>query len=373
VKPHVMHLLNSFQVGGAECVALNLARSINPSRFRVSVCSMGGSGPMEGRFRDAGIDTACIDPVTGPLRKLRTCVRIAAVLREFGVTILQCHNALPVIYGPLAARLAGVQVVLSTRHSLSLTRKCRQPWILERAVKPLTSHFIAVAEFVHKRGVRTRRITRERCAVIYNGVDTSRLVPASGRKSQQLPCVIGCVARLSHEKCHADLIGAVAELVRNETDVVLELVGDGAMRPALEELAHQLGIGDRVRFLGTRSDVPVLLRGFDIFVLPSRFEGLPLTILEAMASGLPVVSTKVGGIPELVEDGKNGLLVEPQRPAELAAAIRRLVEDVDLRHRMGRAGRKLAVEKFDLAVAARRHEELYVRLLRQKGIRVGDA
>jgi len=368
VKPCVMHLLSSFEVGGAEHVALNLARSMDAGSFRVSACSMSGPGPMEERFRAAGIETAHIDAASGPMRRLRTGLRLAALLRRLGVTILHCHNAMPLVYGTPAAHLAGVKAVLCTRHAISLTHKPGQPWLLEKLAKPLTAHYVAVSEFVLERGVRTGRIPATKASVIHNGIDTERFAAPKGGRRRAWPLVIGCVGRLSEEKRHRDLVEAAAALVRDGNDLRLDLVGDGETRPPVEAQVRELGVEGRIRFLGMRSDVPELLRGFDIFVLPSRFEGLPLTILEAMASGLPVVATRVGGVPELVEDGVNGFLVEPQSPAELAAAIRRLVEDADLRRRMGQAGRKIAVERFDLRVAARAHEELYRRLLARKGI-----
>jgi glycosyltransferase involved in cell wall biosynthesis len=175
------------------------------------------------------------------------------------------------------------------------------------------------------------------------------------------------VARFSRGKRHKDLVSAAAALIARGHDVSVHLIGDGAMREELEDQVERLALGEQVQFLGMRDDVPQCLRELDIFVLPSRFEGLPLTVIEAMATGLPVVATNVGSMAELVEEGVNGFLVEPENPPVLANAIARLVSDERLRRQMGQQGRKMAVAQFDLQAAARQHEELYLRLLARKG------
>ena len=149
-------------------------------------------------------------------------------------------------------------------------------------------------------------------------------------------------------------------------DVRFNIVGDGAERQALEGQAKRLGLEDRVVFFGSRSDVPALLNDFDVFVLASRHEGLPLTILEAMSSGLPVVATDVGSVGETVENGVNGFLVPPDRPKAIAEALDRLLRDSALRLRMGEAGRRRAVAEFSMAEAVRKHAALYMEILRRK-------
>lgn len=365
----VMHLLTGFEVGGAEVVALNLARCMDRSMFRVMACSLSGPGPMESRFAAHGIETRYLTRRRTVLGKdLGMPWRLARLLRRERVDLLHCHNRLPLLAGAIAAKPAGVKAVICTRHAIGMRRKRGQPWFLERLVAPLVSHYVTVSRGVLERAVSTGRIRADKATVIHNGVDTERYVPAAtGARDATSPVVLGCVARLSDEKRHCDLIDALGELVNRGHDVRLDLVGDGTLRDALTSQVSRLGLGERVAFLGSRDDVPELLHRLDLFVLPSRFEGLPLTVLEAMATGLPVVATRVGSLDEVVEEGRNGLLVPAEDPAALADALEKLVTDADLRERMGREGRTLAESTFSLSAAARRHEELYLRTLSKCG------
>ncbi len=147
----------------------------------------------------------------------------------------------------------------------------------------------------------------------------------------------------------------------------LWLVGDGPLRPVVEKTVVEMGLEGRVLFLGVRNDVPKLLAASDVLVLSSEYEGVPLTVLEAMAAGKPVIATAVGGVPELVEDGVTGILVPPRNPEALAQGILRLAKDADLRQRMGKAAQQWALERFDIARTAREYEALYLRLLREWG------
>jgi len=372
----VMHLLASFGIGGAETVALRVASGMDTSLFDVSACSLTGPGPMESRFRAQGVRTHALVPHGPPgARRLALVLALVRLLRRERVDILHSHNSMPLVCGTPAALIAGVRSVVCTRHAISLSGELDRSWLLERAVVRLVDHQIAVSRRVLERGLRTRRIVPGRASVIFNGVDTSLFCGRErGGGSAGGTVTLGCVARLSHEKCHCHLISAVNELLHRGCDVELKIVGSGDLRDDLFEQAARLGLGSHVDFMGTRSDVPELLRGFDIFVLPSRFEGLPLTVIEAMASGLPVVATQVGGLAELVQDGVNGLLVPPEDPSALADAIETLVRAPELCARMGRAGREIAVSRFDLSVAVRRHEELYLRLLgAPRATRTGEA
>ncbi|MDY7011640.1 MAG: glycosyltransferase, partial [Planctomycetota bacterium] len=161
---------------------------------------------------------------------------------------------------------------------------------------------------------------------------------------------IGTVGRLSHEKGMDMLIEAFALVKAQLPQAELVLVGDGAERPRLEGMVAERGLTDSVCFLGIRDDVPALLAGFDIFVLPSRSEGLPLVILEAMAAGLPIVATDVGGVSEAVRDGENGLLIRPESSRVMADAIIKLAENEDMRNSLGQASRSSFNERFELSL-----------------------
>ena len=173
-----------------------------------------------------------------------------------------------------------------------------------------------------------------------------------------------CVARLALQKNHVLLLRAFAQGSASDPRAHLVLVGGGKLGPELEQEADALGLGGRVRFLGTRSDVPEILGAADIFVLSSDYEGSPLSIMEAMAAGKPVISTAVGGVSELVENGRSGLLVPRGNLTALAEAMNSLVENHKAREAMGRASLKLATERFDARIMTRAYEELYDKMVR---------
>jgi glycosyltransferase involved in cell wall biosynthesis len=193
---------------------------------------------------------------------------------------------------------------------------------------------------------------------IYNGVpDLGAAAPRARRPGD--PLVIGSLGRLHRQKGYDVLLRALAEIAEAE----LVLVGDGEERVSLEALAHELGVAGRVRFAGWDADARARLAGFDIFVLPSRFEAFPLSIVEAMLAGRPVVATDVGSVREAVRHGETGLLVLPDDPAALAAALVRLLGDGVDRARLAAAGRQLAARRFTPAVMAAAFERLYQELL----------
>jgi glycosyltransferase involved in cell wall biosynthesis len=193
--------------------------------------------------------------------------------------------------------------------------------------------------------------------VIPNAVDVEG-APRSRRAVRDRPRILS-VGRLKAPKDFPTLVRALGDLRPDSFEAVI--VGDGPDRQLLEEEIHELGLEDRVSLAGERRDVPELLAGADVFVLPSRSEGHPVSVLEAMAAGIPVVASRVGGVPEQVSDGETGLLVEPGDPTELAAALRRLTADPRLRRRLGAAGRVRAEQAFDLDAFRRAHVEVYLR------------
>ena len=200
------------------------------------------------------------------------------------------------------------------------------------------------------------------CSSDLNGVESSR-ARAGGAHSG--PSRLVTVGRLQAPKDAITLVRALAAVHGSPFETVV--VGDGPDRPAVEEEVRRLGLERAVELVGERDDVPELLATADLFVLSSRSEGLPLSILEAMAAGLPVVASRVGGIPEVVVDGETGLLVPPGDPQRLADAVERLLADPSLRRRLGEAGRRRVAEHFDLASVQRAHLDLYRRELARSG------
>ena len=229
-------------------------------------------------------------------------------------------------------------------------------------MSPLTTTTICVADGELEAGIRARTCRRDRTVVIHNGVGLERPQRAPGPAPQ--PATLLSVGRFRPPKDFTSLIRAMAALEPGTAR--LRIAGDGPDRPAIEQEIATLGLHETVELLGTRADVDELLAAADVFVLSSDSEGLPMSVLEAMAAGLPVIASAVGGVPELVADKETGALVPPRDSQALAAAIREIAGDPQLRDRLGQAGRRRARQEFSLEACRRRHLDLYRDLLRKR-------
>jgi glycosyltransferase involved in cell wall biosynthesis len=367
VKAVVAQVLSTFRIGGAEALALELASRASRDRFEPIAIALRCTGDMESRFQRAGIETLVLGCAEEGGLGLRGVMRLARALRQRRVKVLNCHNRMATVYGVPAARLAGVPVIVCTRHAAPTIYRSRgKPTLLERMAIPFVDHFAVVSKEVRETAARFGRLPARRSSVIYNGADMQRFRPAEPERRAGKAALI-CVARLSPEKRHDVLLAAIRRLLDSGLELQLTVAGDGPMRPALEKQIAELRLEGAVRLLGMRDDVAELLREAEIFVMPSETEGMPITVIEAMACALPIVATAVGGFLELVKDGENGFLVPVGDADALAQALARLIKDRELLRRIGAANRRVAMEKFDIADTVRNYEELYLRLLTAKG------
>jgi glycosyltransferase involved in cell wall biosynthesis len=234
--------------------------------------------------------------------------------------------------------------------------------LADRALEPLTTATICVSDRERQAGLAARTCRAERTVVIPNAVDAAAAPQA---RHGGAPPRIVTVGRLAAPKDPLTLVHALGAIAGR--DWTAELIGDGPQHADVAAAVHALGLEGAVRLAGERHDVPQRLAEADVFVLSSRSEGAPLSVLEAMAAGLPVVASAVGGVPELVEDGVTGVLVAPGDPAALAAVLERLLADGDLRRRLGAAGRERVLARFDLEPMRRAHVDLYARELARAG------
>jgi glycosyltransferase involved in cell wall biosynthesis len=293
--------------------------------------------------------------------------RLRRILRENPVQIIHFNTPTPVIPGSLAARLTGVPVVVCSRRvNFPLNSRFslyKYNWLIDR--------IFTVSDSI-RRTLVTAGVREELVEVIYEGADLDwidKLAPST----LELPknrFLIGVVAHLSQEKGHSTLLEAV-HMLRHRTDLpefTVLMVGDGKLRTELELSAKQLGLADCVHFTGFRGDSEALMKRFDLFCLPSLSEGLSSAILAAMAAGLPVVSTAVGGIPELVDDRVTGFLVPSGDSGELADRLARLLVSPELRRSFGAAGRRRIEDAFTVSRKLDATVAAYRKLLREKGI-----
>lgn len=314
------------QVGGSETLALNLARAWKAAGVPVRICCLWEKhGPLVDQFQAAGIAYDMLDIGHKPLyqrwwgvARYFWKVRPRAVhAHHFGVLL----TVLP------AALVTGCGNVVYTEHSSYLLS--RRPW--SRRAVPILSRFVRKVTCVSSTLVdffkRELRVPAHKLVAVYNGVDVERFSPGPARVRRAGHLSIGAVGRLVEEKDYDNLLRALALLRDRGVVFDARIAGEGPLYGRLRALSQSLGLDDHVAFCGRRSDVPELLREFDVYVLSSRHEGMPLAVLEAMATGLPIVSTAAGAVTEVITDGRNGLVVPTGDPAALAGALARVAAD----------------------------------------------
>jgi sugar transferase (PEP-CTERM/EpsH1 system associated) len=354
-KSTILHVILSLEIGGMEQVVADLVRNLDKRRFVPVVACIQSLGPIAEELIADGISVVLLPAMT-PIVSFLYAAPLRKIMRESGASVVHVHSGC--LYKTVvAARLAGIRKVIYTVHGKHLPER-NSINVLDRIFSGWTSRVVAVsrelAEYLHwSVGVPQNKIT-----LIQNGIRVDAFNGPPDRHPRK-ELVIGIVARLAPVKDIPTLLHAMQIVVKECPDVVLQIVGDGSERQSLEQLSQSLGITKHVVFLGSRRDIPAVLAGIDIFVLSSLSEGTSVTLLEAMASGKPVVVTRVGGNPSLVEQERNGFLVPPGRPDELAEALLKLVGNPHLRASMGDQNRKKAVEEFGVIAMVRQYESLY--------------
>ena len=351
----VAHVTLGLDVGGQEKLLVEFAHCADRRRFDLHFVSLGGRGVLAGDLEAWGWPVEALGEPSGFRPGL--VLRLARFFRDRRIDVVHTHDERPHIYGAFAARLAGVRRLVHTRHHGMAFRLTPRQAGLVRLAARLTDRFVCVSADSAGQAVR-HGVSPRAVRVLHNGIDLTRFAPAAFRGDG--PVVT--VARLSPEKDIDTLLKATALAAGEDADFRLEIAGDGPCMADLRRTAAELGLDNRVTFLGAVRDVPALLARAGLFVLPSRTEGVSLTLLEAMATGLAVVATQVGGNPEVVADGETGLLVPPGDPAALAAAMLRLRGNEWERRRMGQAGRRRVERRFDVRRMTAEYERLYLGL-----------
>lgn len=364
----VMFMQTSMPVGGAETLLVNLIERLDRRQFAPEVCCLKERGPL-------GEELANMVPVHHSMIAgkwdLRVLWRLVKLMSQEKIeAVITVGAGDKMFWGRLAARLAGVPVVASALHSTGWPDGVGR---LNHLLTPVTDAFIGVAdshgEFLSTQG----GFPREKVVVIPNGIDTDRFAPmadtAGIRQELGLSAtapVVGILAALRPEKNHELFLAAAAQVSQSVSDAQFVIIGDGACRPQLESLANELNISDAVHFLGNRSDVPRVLAAMDVVALTSHNEANPVSILEAMSTGKPVVATDVGSIKESVNDGVTGYLVPPGDLALLSERLIQLCCQPLLAQEQGAAGREWVVANGSLQRMVSGYEELLQSLYTKK-------
>lgn len=360
----ILYLIVTLPVGGAEEHLLSLIRNLDRSRYDPLVCCIGKSGPIGGEIEKTGVCVVELGMLSRGGFDRRIVRMIREVLRREKISLLHSHLYHANFYGRLAAfqeHIPAVCTIHNTYARPKLHRRFLNRWLARRS-----SRIIAVSGPVHDDIVRYDGVAPSKITVIPNGVDMSRFdISLSREQSRErlgVPLegfLVGAVGRLEEQKGLSYLIEAIRILVEGGKNVSLFVVGSGREEGRLREQAANSGIADSVFFLGTRRDVPELYRAMDVFALSSLWEGGPITLLEAMASGVPVVATPVGFVPEVLQDGKNGFIVPIRDPEELAEALWKVHEDPFTAEAAAQAGRETVRDRYSHQFLAERVMAVY--------------
>lgn len=310
----------------------------------------------------------CTIPDRGPW-DWRVIRRLLSVCRSENVKIWHGHDYKTNLLGLLLARFHPMRLVTTVHGWVRHTNRTPLYYRIDRRCLPRYERVFCVSDDLLDE-CRRAGVPGERCELLENGIDTAeytrRLGTIDAKRALGLPTdgvLVGGVGRLSPEKGFDTLIRSTAELVRQGRNLRLVLVGEGDDRTRLEALASELGLRDRIRFAGWQSDVRPYFEAMDIFALSSLREGLPNVLLEAMALGIPVVATRIAGVPRIVRDGRNGTLIEPGRGEALTRAIDELSRNAGLRESFGTAGRETVSSRYSFARRMARLAQSYDELL----------
>ena len=357
----ILHVIESLDFGGAEKVVVDLARALL-AHAEVDICCVKHEGKLALQL-DPRIRVFCLHKGEG--NDWRLPFRLARLIRGRGYDVVHSHSWGVYLESALAAILARVARLVHTVHGHYLSYppglKARfKKWLrhtLERLLAYRYDRIVTVSDSIQAYVRRDIGLSASRMTTIRNGVPCTAI-----RRTYSTPAVATfiTVGRLAEVKNHAMMLRAFAITVRAQPGARLRIIGDGPERQRLETQARELGIGERVEFLGFRSDVPRLLAEADVLLMSSRYEGVSIAILEAMCAGLPVIATRVGGVPETVQDGVTGLLVADNNSEAMAQAMQELMTSEPERRRLGEGGQAMLQHEFSIDIVADRYFQIYL-------------
>lgn len=387
----VLRIIARLNIGGPAIHVVNLTADLDHTRFQ-SLLVTGVESPDEGSMLDYAF-TRGVQPLVLPEivnefslkpRDGKALLRLYSVIKRKRPHIVHTHTAKAGFLGRLAARLAGVPLVVHTYHGHVLhgyysDAKNSMLRSMERLLARLTNKIITISELIKCDLVNYKIAAAEKITVLPLGFDLAPFLSCHRHRGElrqeygldERARLVGIVGRLVPIKNHRLFLDTAARLAAREERVRFVVVGDGALRGEMEAYAAALGIGDRVIFTGWRRDLPRIYADLDVLAVSSNNEGTPVSAIEAMASGVPVAATRVGGLPDLITEGETGCLTPPQNPEALTTAILGLLQDPQAAERLRRAARAMVQERFRVHRLTADMEQLYLRLLAAKGQLVG--
>jgi len=380
----ILHIHTLPVISGSGINTFLTMKGMRGSRYE-SVLACAPGGPLMDLIQRHGMEVKPVPSLVQPLHPLKDSLAVLDLTRHLlrrPCHIVHTHNSKAGFVGRLSAKLARVPVIVHTVHGFAFHDQ--EPlWrrILFRNLERIAAHWCDKMIFISQPlvdwALRERIGHPEKMVRIYSGIEPERFRPVSEQEKRAIrqkwglgeeDAVIGIVSKLWKGKGHELLIRAFQRIKREKAEARLVIVGEGSLRESLRSLVRRLDLAHDVIFTGFLADVPQILATFDVAVLPSYFEGMGRVLLEAMAMGKPVVGTRVGGIPDLIEEDVNGYLVSPGNEEELAAALLKILNNKSLAAKMGEAGRKKMTERFSADTMVRSIEKVYLELLERKGV-----
>jgi len=369
-RKKILHIVEDLKIGGLEKVIASIVTALDKNRFETEVWCLAGGGEIAEELIGKGFAVRVLGMKS--YHNPAQIIALSKLISRSHIDLIHTHGYFASTFGRLAAILARTPVVITHVHTTFNAFRKRN-LLIERSLSYFTHKIVCVSLAVKDFVVEIERISKKKACLIYNGVEVPRQPEVEfhvERKSFGLSendIVAITVASLTPHKGHQVLIDAGREVSKRHQKVRFLIVGEGPLTGRLEAYVNDLGLSSSIVFTGRRRNISSLLRLSDFFVFSStEREGLPLALIEAMAVGLPVIGTRVGGIPEVIQDNVNGLLVVPGDPHELATGIEKLVSDKSIREKMGRNGRRIYEQKFTAERMIREIELLYDELLRRR-------
>jgi sugar transferase (PEP-CTERM/EpsH1 system associated) len=369
-KIKIAHVTGWLHFAGKENGIVNLVNGLDPEIFENYIFTFVKDGPLTARINPACCRVVELGEKLGG--DYRLYFKLAKAFRQHRIHIAHTHSWATLLEGVIGAKLARVPIIIHGEHGTMKT-DTKMHIYLQRLLWHTTDQVLSVSEVLRENLHTTIGFPKERIRVIANGVELSRFQSSRNGVDYKarlgLPpeaLTFGTVGRLVPVKAYPILLKASKLVFQQIPQAHLLIVGEGPLNDVLLQMVRKYDMADRVRFLGWRPDVPEILKALEVYVLASESEGMSNTILEAMASGLPVVATAVGGNPELVVEGETGLLVPPYHPRALASAVTKLLQDPARRLMMGEAGRHRIEKEFSLETMVRNYANLYVEVFARR-------
>jgi glycosyltransferase involved in cell wall biosynthesis len=378
-KIKVMYIFAALPVGGAEEVLLTEVEGLDKKTFDPFVCVISEKGPIGEQIEKTGVRVIPLHRMGKSQFDYRIIRNLYTLMRREGVHVVHTHLYDGNKYGRLAAILARVPCIVSTYQNVYVRRRLKYH-LINWALSAVNDRILAGSEAVKESVMRYDRIGAGKIQVLYNAIDPAKFRGGEsggdvrrrfGIKAEDF--LIGVIARLEEQKGHIYVLQAMSQVVRNYRAVKVLVVGDGKLRSFLQERTRTLGLSDFVLFAGTQRPTDPILRALDLFLLPSLWEGFSISILEAMAMGVPVVATAVGGASEVITSGKDGLLIQPGDVGSLTAAIEDSLLHRDKFRQMGKNGKETVIRNFTKANHLAMLQSLYLEVLGKKGVKLYGA